>query len=515
MVAALTAATARAALRLPRLSETAWMAILLGVAALALRLPQLGNPIVHIDDQFYLMTGRALLEGELPYVDIWDRKPLGLFLIYAAIGLLGGAGIVQYQLVATLFAAGTALVVARIARRYANARGAVLAGICYLASLGMIGGAGGQSPVFYNLFMAGAALLTLGALDAPAGRRFVPSAFGAMLLAGLAVFVKQTAVVEGCFFGLVLLSILWIRTRSAGRVAAFALAFAACGIGPTLAAFLAYSALGHADAFWFANIVSIFLKGPVGSWTLLSGFLLLVISLFPLGVCAAAGLRSIDWRRDGRVRDEALFLGGWLAAAVGGFLIIPNFFDHYALPLLVPACVAAAPLFARERNGRVFAAFAILWGAVFSGFPGFAPARAAQADTGRAAAIVSAHLGGGCLYVHEGPIHLYRATGACRLTRYPFPDHLNSAPEAGATGIDAVAEVRRILAARPRVIVTARRVTLAENAATRAILDAELEGGYRRVGVVTIDLRGIPQELHIWALGPTAARTPPPLRRNL
>ena len=73
-----------------------------------------GNPVIHVDEQYYLLVGDRMLHGALPYVDIWDRKPLGLFLIFAAIRLLAGDGIMQYQIVATLFAAATALLIARI-----------------------------------------------------------------------------------------------------------------------------------------------------------------------------------------------------------------------------------------------------------------------------------------------------------------------------------------------------------------------------------------------------------------
>lgn len=505
MVAPLSLAAAAAPappLRLPRLGEAGWTALLMLAAALVLRLPQLGNPVEHLDDQFYLMTGRAMLEGELPYVDIWDRKPLGLFLIYAAIGLLGGGGVVQYQLVAALFAAATAFVVSRIAIRYTNPRGAALAGICYLASLAMVGGGGGQSPVFYNLFVATAALLVLKASAAPAGALLHRHAIGAMALCGLAVFTKQTAVVEGCFFGLVLLRTFWTKTRSPARVAGAALAFAACGVAPTLAAFAVYAALGHGEAFWFANVVSIFLKGSVGSEAVLNGLALILICLTALAACAAAGLAGLGWRGDGRPSFEATFAAGWVAAALAGFVMIPNFFDHYALPLVAPFSVAAAALFGRERRGRLWATFAILWGVVLSDFPAFTQSRVAAGDFARAEAVVSANLSGGCLYVHEGPVHLYTATGACRVTRHVFPDHLNSAPEDGATGIDADAEMRRILAARPQVIVTARRIVFATNRSTQRILDEGLRRGYRRVAISPVDLGGVDQILHIWVLNP-------------
>ncbi len=147
-------------------------AILL-LAAFAIRCVQFGNPLIHVDENFYLLVGDRMLHGAVPYVDIWDRKPVGLFVLFAAIRLLGGDGIVQYQVVATLFAAGTALIIARMAAPMAGLKAATVAGVIYLLLLGLVGGSGGQKPVFYNLFVAGAALATMTAMTSgvdPAGR---------------------------------------------------------------------------------------------------------------------------------------------------------------------------------------------------------------------------------------------------------------------------------------------------------------------------------------------------------
>ncbi len=43
--------------------------------ALLIRGPTFGYPLLHIDEQFYLLVGDRMLHGALPYVDIWDRKP--------------------------------------------------------------------------------------------------------------------------------------------------------------------------------------------------------------------------------------------------------------------------------------------------------------------------------------------------------------------------------------------------------------------------------------------------------
>ena len=109
----------------PRLSAAAFFLLL----ALLIRSPQFGNPVIQVDEQFYLLVGDRMWHGALPFVDVWDRKPWGLFALYAAIRLLGGEGIIQYQVVATLFAAATAWMIWRLARRVAPDRGAIFAGV--------------------------------------------------------------------------------------------------------------------------------------------------------------------------------------------------------------------------------------------------------------------------------------------------------------------------------------------------------------------------------------------------
>jgi hypothetical protein len=62
-----------------------------------LRSPAYGDPDVNLDEEFYLVVADRMMHGAIPCVDIWDRKPIGLFLIYAATRLLGGDGFLQYQ----------------------------------------------------------------------------------------------------------------------------------------------------------------------------------------------------------------------------------------------------------------------------------------------------------------------------------------------------------------------------------------------------------------------------------
>jgi hypothetical protein len=170
--------------------------------------------------------------------------------------------------------------------------------------LPMYGGAGGQSPVFYNLWMALAALLLLRARRAGGGaaeRR----ALGAMALAGFALTFKQSAAPEAALFGL---------PRCGGcaalplpGLAARALALMAAGLAPFALFGGFYALIGHFGAFWQAMVTANLAKGydPAGDhWLRIramaisaSPALLLALAGLALPAKGAAGWRCGCWRR--------------------------------------------------------------------------------------------------------------------------------------------------------------------------------------------------------------------------
>ena len=238
-----------------------WL-ILLAVV-LAARAITFGNPILHVDEEFYFVTARAMLDGAVPFVDVWDRKPIGLFLIYAPAAALGyPAGIWAYQALALACLVATAIVAARLADRAGWQRGALAAGVAVILWPNLIDGQGGQAPVFYNLLMiAAAALIVRGEHEASAGRRFVQG-LAAMALVGLALQVKYAAVFEGLFFGLWLLWREWRAERGIARVALAAVPLAGVAFAPTLIAWAVYAGQGQGDAWLYANFLSILDRNP-------------------------------------------------------------------------------------------------------------------------------------------------------------------------------------------------------------------------------------------------------------
>lgn len=445
-------------------------AAILLVVAVALRCWDFGSPIVHLDEQFYLLVGQRMLDGAVPYIDIWDRKPVGLFLLYAALAGLPGDGIWAYQIAATLFAAATGWVVWRAARTVgADRRAALVAGVAYLLWLSLLGGRGGQAPVFYNLPVALAGLLTL-TLPRRSARATLWSGTAACLLAGIAIQLKYAPMVEGAFFGL---AHIWRLRQLEARWVWPALLWLAAGLLPTALALGWYAARGQAalDAFWFANFVSI-LRRPGYPAEQLAGRLAgIAIILAPLaGAAAVAAVR----------RRIPPLLAGWIVAALGGFVAIGTFFDHYALPLIAPLAIAAALGIATAARlaAIVLAAGALIFAAVRARLPH------EEAGVREVARLMRVNAHGGCPYVFSGDSILYHLAGTCLPTRYVFPYTLAFATEQGATGTDEAAEVRRIMATRPPVVVTTTRRLAIWNMGSRAALMAGLRRDYRVVYTV-------------------------------
>lgn len=474
---------------------------LLLALAVAVRCIWYGNPVIQVDEQYYLLIGDRILHGALPYVDIWDRKPVGLFLLYAGIRLLGGAGIYQYQIVATIFAAATALVIRQIACRVASARAGWIAAAIYILWLDFFTGQGGQSPVFYNLLMAGAGLMTLRAMsgDVSAARRFRLGAI-AMILCGLALQIKYTVLFEGVFFGL---SLVWRQWRATGKLAATAaqaLAWVMIALIPTVALLLFYVGIGQTQAFLYVNFVSIFVRGHAPAAELMKRLGIILLLMSPLLIALLIAQRDRTWREH-NVRAR-LFLVQWFGAAAAGFLIFGTYYDHYALPLLVSLCAAIAPAFDLERGAsptglRLAGALALI-GVIATpvSYEIITHRKGNAAYAERVASIIDRSRHGGSVYIYDGEPILYLMTNAPAPTKFFFPYHLSEAIEAPSIGVDPAAEMRRLLARHPAVIVdgvlqpqwrTPERVEQqrqAVNASTRALLDEALLRDYRLVAEV-------------------------------
>ncbi len=447
--------------------------VLLLLVALAARAITFGNPLMHADEQFYFVVAKAMWAGQLPYVDLWDRKPLGLFLLYMPAALLPLPwGTLAYQALALAFVVGTAALVARFADRVGWGAGALAAGCAYILWLGVMNGPSGQSPVFYNLPVAAAAWLTVTrAADRRAGLL-------AMTLMGLALQIKPAAVFEGMLFGLWLLAAEWRARRSLPALLAYAGAMMTLAALPTALSWSFYAAQGHAASWWQANVTAVLGRRPDSPlWQVRNAArLLLLLS----ALLAMAGASRHEPAED---RATRAFLFAWLLVAVGGVVLFGGWYDHYGLPIALPASACAAGFLG--GRGRRWAAPILLTAALAGQIKAGTDIwkHGGLADLRRLVAAVGP--GPGTLFVYSGETLLYPETARRPLSRYIFPSHFFLAREEESIGVMQADELRRILAQRPDVIVMTPKYK-SEEAHIRAVVIQVVAHEYRRVATVPV-----------------------------
>ncbi len=462
--------------------------------ALVSRFTVFGDTNYFNDEYFYFQGGLRLWQGDLPYVDVWDRKGPGLFLTYALAGAFSSS-VIAYQALALLSASGTALCVAAIARRFTTPLGAALGGTLYLVLLVFFGGGGGQSPVFYNLWIALAALGLLRAMPA-LDRGEVPSAlYAAMASAGFALTFKQTAICECLFFGLFAL---WRLRRSglaARRLAGSALGLAAAGIAPMALFATFYAAAGHFAEYWHAMVTANLAKSynPAGDAAKRIATLAMLFGPALVPALAGAGIAA---RGAGPLR---LFLAGWLAAALLGFAVVPNFYEHYLLPVCLPASVSAAVLFSSHRLARIYGialiAFGLLLGPAFD----FAARRQSREAMAAMAADIRSSAPSPRLLVYEGPVDLYRQVGVYPPSALYYPLHLYFPAEHNVSHVATAEATRAILAWQPTAVVTyAAMPANEENQASAPLVRAYVAAHCRRHAVRRVPEVYSTHDVELW-----------------
>ena len=66
------------------------------------RLPALLYSVINLDESLYLLIGKQLTEGILPFTDLCDRKPFGLFALFGLFAAMPFDAIIASRLGASI-----------------------------------------------------------------------------------------------------------------------------------------------------------------------------------------------------------------------------------------------------------------------------------------------------------------------------------------------------------------------------------------------------------------------------
>jgi len=169
-----------------------------------------------MDEGVYSYVGWGLLEDLVPYKDVFDHKPPGIYVLYFLAFLLFKPTALSVKLFATIYTLGTVLAIFFLARKLAGATAGCLAALLFgiFSSGPRIEGGGVNTEIFMVLPYTLAAYSLLRAVETKERKQYL--LFG--LWTGLASTIKQVAMVNLFWVGAYLLVCIW-RAKNRKAVA--------------------------------------------------------------------------------------------------------------------------------------------------------------------------------------------------------------------------------------------------------------------------------------------------------
>jgi hypothetical protein len=443
--------------------------------ALAFRAPTLLYSELNWDEHLYRLIADSLLRGHVPYTEIWDRKPVGIFVIIAALQAAFGSSILALRIATSVAVAAAAILLTTVGRRLfpRSPTIGVIAGFFFIFYTMRNGGEGANTELFFiPLHLMGLCLLLQ--TCEMRGSRMLTVAFAAGLFMGAAVQVKYNVVFDIVAFAatFLLLNIESISNLDMSRLAGVA---ATTGLGilvPTATVIAWYALIGHLNDFIGANFsANATLVGATAPGFDLANLRqgLRNYDLLVLGAIAAlVGGRFLA--RDSGEKRGWLAVTAWLGAMALALLFLRRFADHFFIQTLPSLSLAAAFFVARSVAvltpsgipGLIRLLLPVGCVAVWGGYTPFDAAMETLSKRyldgiphwGDRSATVAAALRERLqpadeIYVVGRTLGVYYLTERRSPTRFAFAEHLWM----GYAPVDGAAELERILERRPTFIV--------------------------------------------------------------
>jgi 4-amino-4-deoxy-L-arabinose transferase-like glycosyltransferase len=323
--------------------------LLILAAALVVRLVFIHEPFER-DEGTYAYIGQEILRGALPYRDVVDLKPPGIYYLYSLMIATFGNSVEGIRLFTACYAAATTFAVYLLARSLYGTLAALLASVLFgLFSSGpAIHGSSSNSEVFLLLPLVLGAYFVFRAAET--GRRSL-AAWGGFCV-GMAVLIKTVALPFALFYAVYL----FLTAKGAGwreRIALLACLVApAVAVGVAVLAYFSANGALHDLVYWNTAFSKLFGTPPDLGVRLLLGLRASSEALFLWVVALPTACWLLARSRENRgIFVASLIPISFLAVA------LPRWFAPHYFIVMVPALAIASGVGLAElwqQRGKTF-----------------------------------------------------------------------------------------------------------------------------------------------------------------
>ncbi len=307
--------------------------ILLLAVTVVVRLPFFFPAVVDWDESTLILMGQNILDGRLPYLELWDIKPPLSFVTFALIIGVFGDSIVSVRIGGLVFLTGTAFLIYLVGKSIWNRRAGFLAAILCIVFVSMT--RSGQATMTETIAM----LPLVGALALLCEKKHTISVlFAAGFLISAAAMIRLNLAYVAVLVGFYL-AINMIR-RSNSNLYAGLCAYVLGGFFPVTLLFFPYLVLGHSD-LWISSVFLAPLNYSGSGYTFLEGLQLLVENGFStngaLWVTFLAGtiwLVSIRSQLSDEQRQGIILIGVFLFGTAYSVVSSGAAHQHYLIQVV-------------------------------------------------------------------------------------------------------------------------------------------------------------------------------------
>ncbi len=320
-----------------------------------LRFSTFFQSFLDLDESLYLLMSQSILDGQVPYVTVWDQKPPGIYILFSLTQLLLGHSVISIRILACIAITITCYLLYRLGNVISNNLPGIglLAGIIY-AFLSLInGGLASNTEIFFTPFVVFAFYLLFLNRPYPA-KPFSYSnlkLFMIGLVIGLAIQIKLLVVFD---FAAILTMVSIDSYQAANKRKDFLKtilkSFTLLIIGAILPFFFiaSYFVLtGHFADYVYANFTAnkIYSIDNPFSFNLFSQALKIQFKTYTaLWLCAFSVPFYLVLDKDTNLEEKKKlwFILLWFSTVFVATCFTKRFYSHYFLQLLPSLCILSS-----------------------------------------------------------------------------------------------------------------------------------------------------------------------------
>lgn len=316
------------------------------------------DSVIDRDESLYFLIAQSFLNGIPPYVEVWDNKPPGIFILFSSAILIFGDSITSIRILACLSVAVTSYFLYKTAKLLSksNEKIGLLAGILYLVFSLSNNGVAANAEILFAPFVVLAFYLLF---KNSKYRSYTFFTIGFLL--GLAMQIKYVVLMDFIAFLVIVSTRLFFEKSKSNKLKTLIKIYSFSVLGfilPFLFIVLYFIAVGHFDEYFYATLISNSKYVDATKFSLknlLSAIGIQLYTNFPLYLCLVLSFIYIKFSKEISLKDK-MNLGNlicWFSFTFVATLVSKRFIGHYYLQLLPPLCLISSYIIAKTVNKQI------------------------------------------------------------------------------------------------------------------------------------------------------------------